>query len=74
MVLMHFKHQGTGKTSGDIALHVACFYGEADIVKVEGGAYMNREKEVCLYILLLLDHGAYPVEASFLILFLCHIT
>ena len=65
MVLMHFKHQGTGKISGDIALHVALFYWEADIVKVEGGADINREKEVCLYILLLLDHGVYPVESIF---------
>ena len=42
-----------GKTSGDTALHVACFYGEADIVKVlaEGGADVNRENEVCLYTL-----------------------
>ena len=34
-----------GKTSGDTSLHVACFYGETDIVKVlvEGGADINRE-------------------------------
>jgi len=46
-------NQGAGKTSGDTALHVACFYGEADVVKVlvEGGADINRENEVLQSIL-----------------------
>ena len=41
--------QGAGKVSGEAALHVACYHGEADVTRVliEGGANVNKENEVC---------------------------